>query len=246
MTISVFLFVVLGLSLGSFGNVVVLRSFHGESLTGRSRCRSCKRTLGFFDLIPVLSYVLLGGRCRRCHAHIPLQYPIVEFLSGVLFGLSAMLFPSEIVLAIFTALLLYALLLSAVFDVLHQRLPDALTISIAVLALVISFLEHHFISSLIGLLIAFTWFGGQWILSRGRAVGTGDIWLASALGLWLGWRGTVAMLLLSYSTGAIVVLFLLAIGTLSFKRERIAFGPFLGVGAVLEMLGVGQVYFTML
>ena len=246
MTLELVLFVVLGSIFGSFGNVVVLRIKSGESLGGRSMCRSCKKTLGVLDLIPIFSYAFLGGKCRKCSAQISIQYPIVEILSSMLFALAALLFPSNLPLACLTAALLYFLLLASTFDALYQRLPDLFTYAIAVIAIVIDLLSGHLMDGVSGLLVSLLWFGGQWIISRGKAVGTGDLWLGMALGLWLGLQKTIAMLLLSYSVGAIVVLVLLGIGKLSFSRERIAFGPFLAIGAVLSFLGAGQMYFSIL
>ncbi len=242
MSLEVFFFGAFGLAFGSFGNVLLLRLKRGESLLGRSHCMSCKRILGVFDLIPVLSYALLGGRCRWCSRHISLQYSIVEMFSAVLFILAAILFPTDLPRAVLTAGLLYVLLLACVFDVLYEKLPDVCSLTIAFLGLVLAAMTHHLSSSLLGAALALVWFGGQWILSQHRAVGTGDIFLSSALALWLGFRGTIAMLLLSYVVGAISVLLLLGLGTISMKQKRIAFGPFLAMGAVLSMLGVGQVY----
>lgn len=240
MPLTIFLFTLLGLAFGSFGNVLILRLERGESLLGRSRCKQGKHALGVLDLIPVLSYALLGGRCRTCGCHISIQYPIIEILSAALFALSAALYPSYLFIAILTAFLLYALLLSAAYDVLHQRLPDFFVDGVAVPALLLTYFTGTIFSSLLGLAIVLVWFGGQWVLSKGRAVGTGDIFLSSALALWLGFRGTIAMLLFSYIAGAIITLLLLGLGKISMKQKRIAFGPFLAIGAFLAFLGVGQ------
>lgn len=246
MTTQVFLFVVLGLAFGSFGNVLILRLKAGTSLGGRSHCMSCKQKLSVVDLVPVFSFVFLGGRCRQCGKAISMQYPIVEILSACMFGLAAVLYPADLTLAILTALLLYFLLLGAVFDIRFQELPDSFTGMIAVCAFLIAVVAQHLPSSAMGLLVALMWFGGQWVLSKGRAVGTGDIFLSAALGIWLGFRGTITMLLLSYMVGAVVVLLLLWFGVLSMKHQRIAFGPFLAAGALLTILGVGQMYMVLL
>ncbi len=242
-TLTIFLFALFGLVFGSFGNVLILRLEKRESLLGRSRCMSCKRSLGFLDLVPVLSYAFLGGRCRRCGAQISVQYPIVEILSGTVFVLAAALYPSNVFLAVLTAFLLYCLLLSSVEDVLYQKLPDMFVAGIAIAALVMTLLSGNILSSLSALCVTLVWFGGQWILSNGRATGTGDIFLSSALALWLGLRGTIAMLFLSYMVGAVITLLLLGLGVISMKQKRIAFGPFLAIGALLAFLGVGQEFF---
>ncbi len=246
MPLTIVLFALLGLALGSFGNVLILRLEKGESLFGRSRCVRGKHVLGVFDLIPVLSYAFLGGRCRVCASHISIQYPVIEILSGTVFALSAALYPSSVFVAFLTGFLLYALLLSAAYDVLHQRLPDLFVDGVAVPALILTYVTGTIFSSLLGLLVVLVWFGGQFVLTRGKAVGTGDIFLSSALALWLGFRGTVAMLFLSYMTGAIITLLLLGLGVISMKQKRIAFGPFLAIGAVLAFFGTGQEWMTVL
>lgn len=232
------LFAILGLAFGSFGNVLVVRLANGESINGRSHCMSCRKTLDIFDLVPVFSYALLGGRCRHCGTHVSLQYSIVELLSAFVFLLAAATFPLSLLSAVLTAALLYFLLLSSVFDALHQELPDAFTLAIACIAFVLTAISGDIFSSLLGVLLCLVWFGGQWVFTKGKAVGTGDIFLSSALALWLGLRGSVAMLLFSYMVGAIVILLLLALGAITMKQKRIAFGPFLAIGALLSFLGV--------
>lgn len=244
MSLEILLFVLLGLAFGSFGNVLLVRLKKGQSIGGRSHCMKCRRELGAVDLVPVISYVLLGGRCRYCGKTISLLYPIVEILSAAVFALSAVLYPGSLPLAILTGFLLYTLLLSSVFDILYQELPDIFTAIIAGINLVITLLSGSPSSSLFGLGLVLIWFGGQWVLSRGRAVGTGDIFLASALAIWLGLSGTVLMLLLSYIVGALTVLLLLGLRMITWKHQHIAFGPFLAIGALLTLLGVGQEYLS--
>lgn len=242
MPLETFLFALLGLVFGSFGNVILSRLHTGESLLGRSHCMHCRRTLGALDLVPVFSYALLAGRCRGCGRSISLVYPIVEILCGALFALAATVYASEPILAVLTSALFFFLLLATAFDALHQKLPDAFTLAIACIAFLLTILIGDIFSSVLGILLTLVWFGSQWVFSKGRAVGTGDIFLSSALALWLGFRGTVAMLILSYVTGSIVILLLLGLGVLTMKQKRIAFGPFLAIGALLSFLGVGQIW----
>ncbi len=240
------LFVLLGLVLGSFGNVLIIRMSSGKSIGGRSHCMSCRHTLGVVDLIPMLSYICLGGRCRHCHAHVSLQYPIVEGLSLIVFLLAITLHPTNIAAALVTAGALWFLLLAATYDALHQELPDLFTIAIACAGTLLALLKGTLVSSILGATVALAWFGGQWLVSRGKAVGTGDIFLAAALGLLLGTEGTVTMILLSYASGALIILCLLAVGIVSLKKDRIAFGPFLAIGTLLSLLGAGQMYGALL
>ncbi len=241
-----FVFLVLGLIFGSFGNVLLVRLKKKTSIGGRSHCMSCKYTLSPIDLVPVLSYAFLGGGCRHCGKHISLQYPLVELGSGILFALAAAIYGTDFLHAVPTAFLLYFLLLASVYDAQHQQLPDVFTAMIAVLAVFLSVISGDVLSSLKGVLLTSVWFGGQWFLSRGKAVGTGDVFLSGALAIWLGFTGAVSMILFSYMIGAVIVLFLLGLRVINFKKERIAFGPFLAMGALVTFLGVGQAYLQFL
>ncbi|MSR67712.1 hypothetical protein EXS65_02725 [Candidatus Peribacteria bacterium] len=141
---------------------------------------------------------------------------------------------AELALSILTILLLGFLLVAVFFDMTSGLLSDLCTAAIAILALCIAFLSHSLLSSFLGAAVSFGIFGSQWILSRGRAIGSGDIFLASALGLWLGLRGTIIMIFSAYAIGAIVVGALLLSTFISLKQKQIPFGPFLGLGALLS------------
>jgi prepilin signal peptidase PulO-like enzyme (type II secretory pathway) len=233
-----FIFAALGLAVGSFGNVLILRLQSGESFGGRSRCMSCRRTLSWFELIPVLSYSYLLGKCRTCHAKISIQYPLVEAASALLFVFAVAVFPQNLLQAAATGVLLSFLLFACVFDARFQRIPDLFTIVIGIAALITVLCHGAILSSLFGAIVPFVWFGAQWVLSRGRYVGTGDIYLGAVLGFWLGFIGSIEMLMLSYIIGALTVLILLLMRAITFKKNRIAFAPFLATGAFLVFFGV--------
>lgn len=235
----------LGLALGSFGNVLLHRIKTGESIRGRSHCVSCARTLTLVDLIPLVSYVFLRGKCRTCHETISVRYPLVEIGGLLAFLLGCWLHQTDPLLGLFTALSLYFLFLIAVFDAEHQLIPDVLTILLALSAGTLSLLTRSIVSSVLGACIALAWFGGQWVVTRGRSIGTGDIFLGLALGLLLGVAGTVSMIILSYIVGACIVLILMVIGKISMKQSTIAFGPFMAIAGVLSLLGVGDLYWRM-
>ena len=247
------LFALIGLTLGSFGNVLVYRIAAGQSIGGRSRCPSCRRTLRAIDLVPIVSYVLLGGRCRRCHARISLRYPLVEAGSMLLFLLVAWWWPDAPLFAYLSGVCLYFLFLIALEDAESQEISDALTLLLgcAVIALVFAKsatqgdLAAAFIDALTGAAIALVWFGGQWLVSRGRMMGAGDIFLGIVIGFWLGWFDTIVMLALSYIVGACVILVMLGVGVRSFDERRIAFAPFLAIGTLLAILGAGQWYLAL-
>lgn len=223
----------LGLALGSFGNVLAWRLPRDESVLGRSRCPHCKRTLGAIDLVPLLSYVWLGGRCRTCRKRIGARYPLLE-LGGGLLGIAAYFLAPTFLGALLLCGALLALLVIAVIDGETQMIPDVLSITVIVLALAFR-LEAGYVA-VGGALVGLAVFGGQWLISRGRWLGSGDVFLSVGLGLLVGGAGEMMIAVLSaYIIGAMVALLGLATGGLK-RTDRLAFGPFLACGAAVSLL----------
>lgn len=246
MAFSAVLFGCVGLVLGSFGNVLVHRIRTGETITGRSHCPHCKKTLGVLELVPVLSYVALRGRCFGCKTDIAMRYPVIELLSAGVFLLSLALFPNDVLAAYLAGTALFFLLLACAYDYLYQQIPDVFTLLLALVGAVFAGNQHMIPSALLGVAIALVWFGGQWLFTRGKAVGSGDIFLAAALGLFVGFPHIITLIALSYMVGAMTILVLLTLKKTSFSKVRIAFAPFLGVATVLTMLGAGEWYMGLL
>lgn len=235
----------LGLAFGSFGNVLLVRLAEGSAITGRSRCPKCRHALAWYDLLPLASYIYLGGRCRHCAKPIAAHYPLVEAGSAALFTLAFILAAQDLTLFAGYALLLWGLLLASLYDARSGLLPDLFTGIIFAGALIIRLHESALMSGLIGFLIGAGWFGWQWAVSRGKAVGSGDILLAGALGVALGVAGTVTMLVASYITGAIIATVLIVTRRAT-RTSRIPFGPFLAVGTLATLLGIGEWYLRLL
>lgn len=233
-------FGLLGLVIGSFGNVLLYRIEHGESFGGRSHCPACRKTIAWYDLIPVLSFLLLRGKCRHCRKKISMQYPLVELGSAILFLIALSLNLEKPAIALLQAVALESLFLGAVYDALHEELPDLFTWPIVIVGAVLIAIQGDVLSSIEGALVPLCWFGGQWLISRGRIVGSGDIFLGTALGWWLGLKGAIIMLFMSYVIGAAVILLLLALRIISLKQKRIPFGPFLAIGGLMALLGIGE------
>ncbi len=246
MTATILLFAVSGIAFGSFGNVLVYRIHAQKPITGRSVCPRCHRTLSWFELIPVFSFLVLRRRCRTCHHPISLQYPLVELGSGMLFVVALALHPSAPIDALLTAFILYFLFLSCVFDAQYQQVPDVFTLLIALCALLWSVLHETIVSSMLGAFVMLVWFGGQWMLSRGKSVGTGDIFLAIALGFWLGSLYALMTIVFSYMAGAGIVITMLLLKKIHMKQQRIAYVPFLMIGVMLTILGFGDAYLRVL
>lgn len=243
----VVLFPLIGLALGSFGTVLITRLPAGQSIGGRSRCPRCKKNLRWFDLIPVLSYVVLAGRCSRCGKTIPELYPLVELGSAAVFLGAALYHRTDPVAAVTSALIVWALLLMSIIDAKHRRIPDMLTAVVAAAATVAAIDAGSFMSALTGAALCLAWFGGQWLLSRGRWVGSGDVLLGAALGLWVGGITSIGMLQMTYVFGMLWIVVLMVSGRIRMQKgAHIAFGPLLAVGAVAAHTGMADWYLRMI
>lgn len=243
-----------GLIIGSFLNVVILR--HRERpLTGRSACMACGEKLAWYDLIPLVSYVSLGGRCRGCKERISLQYPAVEAATAVLFALIADAYFHTVPLLSLQALLIVpylaiaALLIAiTVYDLYHKIIPNEWAYLFAALALITSMLSLPYGASAVWLLVAGPLAAAPlfflWAISRGTWMGLGDPKLALGMGWLLGpWLGLMAVML-AFIIGAVVSLtVLIPVSALRHRHDRITmksevpFGPFLVASTLIVWLG---------
>ncbi|HET6381644.1 MAG TPA: prepilin peptidase [candidate division Zixibacteria bacterium] len=237
----------LGFLIGSFLNVVIARLPRGTSLwRPGSSCPVCGARIAWHDNIPVLSFVLLRGRCRACRAPISWQYPAVELATGALFGGAYLRFglTPELVLA---AGLLAALVAVTVIDLQHQIIPDAITLP----GVVVGVLANAAIGRLgwiecgLGILVG----GGIfWLVLQGsllmlgqEGLGGGDIKLGAMLGAFLGWKATLLAIVLAVVGGGLIALVLLGLGVRG-RKDPIPFGPFLAIaGAVALFWGEGLI-----
>lgn len=228
-------FAVVGSCFGSFGNVLIERLPEGSSLGGRSYCVGCRKTLRMWELVPVLSWCFLGGRCARCDASIPLRYTLVECVTALIFVSSLLLSRFDVSAALLLGIAFWALLLIVIIDSETQTIPDVLTGTLAACALVLQWTQVGTVS-LLPALIGFLFLGIQWLISKGRWVGSGDVLLVAALGLlFLSWQMMAMMLWFTYVLGTLWIAVLYVRGKLNLGA-RIAFGPFLIIGAVLTLL----------
>jgi prepilin signal peptidase PulO-like enzyme (type II secretory pathway) len=208
-------FAVLGLIIGSFLDVVLTRFNTGASLQGRSRCLSCGHTLSWYELMPLLSYVVLRGRCFNCGSHIPLRLLTTELLTASLFVWSYVTFGMSIFLA--PALVLVALLvLITLYDYDHMVIPHFFVYALLGVGFLYMCMEYaqfgnsftpvfHFASAL----GASSFFGLLWFFSKGRWIGLGDAKLAFALGLFLSPIEAFSFVVFSFWIGAGVSLLVL-------------------------------------
>jgi prepilin signal peptidase PulO-like enzyme (type II secretory pathway) len=223
-------FFLIGVCMGSFGNVIIFRTPEGKSIRGRSVCRHCGKELRAWELVPLLSFLFLRGRCARCKNPLSWQYPLVELASGLLF-LTAISYLQYFHVALLLGAILWLLLLIAVIDLRTKMISDALNIPFAILSLIYSLV--HGIFPWVAILVGAGFFLLQWAVSRGKWVGSGDIILAAGMGALLGtWQKTLVFLFLSYIIGALVAVVLMARGSAS-RKDMMAFGPFLIIGGIV-------------
>jgi prepilin signal peptidase PulO-like enzyme (type II secretory pathway) len=260
MTLVYFLVFLFGTIIGSFLNVVILRHGTGRSsVSDRSACWSCGKTLQWYELVPVVSHVFLRGKCSVCKTHISLQYPIVELLTGALFVLGAWHVLGMLFLPIWGLVLLAILLMGiislsmimTVYDIRHTIIPDAWVYAFAASAFVYTGVLHF---ATYGTLLGWSvWdiaagpilavpFAALWLFSKGKAMGLGDAKLALGIGWLLGLMDGLSAIILGFWIGAVVSLALIGIHRVKglFGREKrftmkseIPFGPFLLLGMML-------------
>jgi leader peptidase (prepilin peptidase)/N-methyltransferase len=217
----VFIFI-LGLLIGSFANVLIDRLPNGESIWwGRSHCDHCKQQLRWFELIPVVSFLLQGSRCRRCHKKFSVQYPIVELITAIGFVL---LFPHSVSYYV----LFIALLVIFVADLKYQIIPDSMIV-IGCLAAIWTGIH------LIPAICSFAFFFVLWLVTKKKGMGFGDVKFAFFMGLVLGFPGIVIALYIAFLTGAFVGVILM-VGKNKTWKSAIAFGPFLVLGTVVALV----------
>ncbi len=238
---------ILGLTLGSFYNVCILRYLSETSIVSPpSHCPSCKHPLSWWENIPVLSYVLLMGKCRSCKTSISLQYPLVELLSGGLAMLLALRFGISTTWLVYL-ILTGMLLVGSLIDIHIFILPDIITLPGAAIALAGSFfLPHGFMSGLMGALAGagiFLLIQQTYRLLRNiEGLGTGDIKLMLMLGAMTGWQGLPILIFVAALSGLMVSLIYLRKNAGKGMRTAIPFGPFLSMGALVYVLWGQQLW----
>lgn len=270
---------VIGLAVGSFFNVVTLRYdpsrsvFYHKNLSGRSKCMHCGETLRWFELIPLVSFIIQRGECRRCGEKLSLQYPVVELLCGLIFvgvpfyfskfyGVANLFSFSAPLRSYYGFILLWILiflvwLLISVIDSRYYLIPNGLNLTLGVLGLIIlaiktlpsvwllplhsSYLRHYelilspsqspWVNHLLGAVIGGLFFLILVLVSRGLGMGMGDVKLAAASGLVLGWPDIGLATVLAFILGGIWGAILLIVHQKTL-HDRIPFAPIfiLGMG----------------
>lgn len=230
-------FFVLGTIVGSFLNVVILRLNTGRPIVnGRSICFSCGRELGFTDLIPVVSFLFLRGKCKSCKSKISWQYPAVEFSAGLMFMMMYLGLGFSF-LSLFYVVIWSLLIVIFVYDIHHKIIPDIFVYSFSILALANILVRHlpGFWLDIISGVLLFAPFALIWWFSRGKWMGFGDAKLALGIGWLLGFSQGISAIILGFWIGGAFSLIAIAIQKIgiSFGNTRLSmksempFAPFL-------------------
>lgn len=256
--VPLFLFI-LGTAVGSFLNVVIYRTAQGESwVKGRSHCEKCKKMIAWYDNFPLLSFVLLGGKCRHCKTSLSLSHPVIEGITGVLFVwwyFAGFLFfkltqqPFVVLQPVFWLAVGLILLVILVVDLKEMIIPDT---AVALLFVIVILYRvglvafgvmqvNDLLLSLITMVAAGAFFFLLWFTTKGRGMGFGDVKLAFPLGLLLGWPQVLVWIFFSFLIGALV-----GIGLLISKRvklkQAVPFGPFLIAGTLVSLIWGDQLF----
>jgi len=231
----IFIFI-LGLIGGSFLNVVIYRLPLKKSIIfPSSHCPYCETKLKYYDLIPVLSYIINKGKCRYCGEKISFQYPIVELLTGLLFLLTFLNYDltSEFIIFIF---LISVLIVVSFIDIKYQIIPNEITFTFIPIGLILSLFFNHikFLDSLLGLLIP----AGILLLIAfiyKKGMGIGDVKLIGMIGVFIGWEYALISIFIGALFGSIYGIYMMVTVNIT-RKTRIPFGPFISLGAVIMIL----------
>ena len=238
--------VIIGLSIGSFINAAVyrLKSKQRGLLFGRSICPSCKKILGVRDLVPLLSYLFLKGKCRYCKSKIGGHYFWVELITALAFlgiGLTAQFenIPFLLWQLLFTAVFIFL----ASYDFQFGEIPDEISLPATIVAFASSFftLTQTPLQSLIGLMVGAVFFFCLVWFSKGKWMGGGDIRLGALLGALLGWQGFLIALLFASALGSVIGI-LQILFTQKKLKSPVPFGPYLALGGYLTLIFGEQIW----
>jgi len=248
---------ILGLCVGSFLNCLIYRLHEKKTILGRSFCPHCKKQISWHDNIPLLSFIWLRGRCRHCRRKISWQYPIIELATGILFVLvfvhnfSAQSGPALgwqfpipstwdnfqfLARMIFQWLFVSILVIIFIYDLRWYIIPDIITLPAMALVLLVNlYLGVGWLNLLLAAGIGGGFFGLQYLVSRGRWIGGGDIRLGVLMGIILGYPQIITALMLAYISGSAIGVALLTARKKQWSSQ-IPFGTFLSAATVITML----------
>lgn len=249
---------ILGLIIGSFINCLIWRIHEEESILGRSYCPKCKNQIAWHDNIPVLSFLFLKGKCRHCHEKISWQYPVTELITGLLFLLAFLfevesfsklssnsqflifnfqsIFNFEFLVTLFRDLFFIPIMIIIfIYDLRWYMILDRVTLpSILIIFILNLFLGFDFWNLLLGIFAGAAFFAIQFIVSKGRWIGGGDIRLGALMGAMFSWPMVLLAIFLAYLIGSIISIVLVVSGKKEWGSE-VPLGIFLTTSSVLVL-----------
>lgn len=246
---SIFLFAA-GLVLGSFIDVMATRTVQGKNfLLSRSQCEACLKSIWPIDLIPLLSYVILKGKCRFCKSKISPRLFFIELLTGVLFVATFLLTPTTLPALLVLLGIIVFLLAVLTADILYGIIPDQFLIALGFLSLLLFFIQGipfgqlliHFLAGI----SVFLFFLAIFLVTRGKGMGFGDVKFSFFIGFLLSFPLVIASFYIAFLTGAVVSLILILGKKKRFKGSTIPFGPFMVLGTIVSLLFETQVLHVM-
>lgn len=225
---------IFGITIGSFLNVCIYRiPLHQSIVTVSSHCMTCGRKLKWYDMIPVFSWLLLGGKCRNCKSKISRQYPVIESLNGILYVVICLVNGMDLFSLIY-CLMTSALLTLSLIDWRTYEIPPGINVFLFILGVAAAVLDRgNLLSHLAGMVCVSGFLGILYLISRGRAIGGGDIKLMFACGLILGWKQIILAFLLGCIIGSVIHLIRIRVQG---EGHVLAMGPYLSAGIFLAAL----------
>jgi leader peptidase (prepilin peptidase)/N-methyltransferase len=223
-----------GIVIGSFLNVCIFRIPKKENIvTVSSHCMTCGYKLKWYDLVPLFSYMALGGRCRKCKTKLSVQYPLIEGLNGVLYLIVFIRYGLSVDSLLY-CLLFSALLALSVIDFRTYEIPVGFNYFILTLGLIHTAVDwHNWLKYVIGFLSVSVILAIIYYISRGRAIGGGDVKLMAACGLLIGWKLNILAFLWGCILGSVIHLIRMKVTK---EGHVLAMGPYLSMGVALSVL----------
>lgn len=240
-----FLFIsfITGLVIGSFLNCLIWRLHKKKSILGRSMCTKCKKTIRWYDNIPLLSFIILRGKCRHCGKLISWQYPAVELATGILFATAFLLnpyslstqVPNYLIITLKSWFIISVMTIIFIYDLKWYLILDIITLPACLIVFILNLATgQNWQNLLISGIIGAGFFLLQFVVSNGKWIGGGDIRLGLLMGLALGWPMVLVAIFIAYIIGSFIGIILLILKKKSFG-SKIPLGIFLSTATVITM-----------
>lgn len=239
------LFFIYGIVIGSFLNVCIYRIPKEESIiVTSSHCTCCLSKIKFYDLIPLVSYIILRGKCRNCGNKISIKYPVIELITGILYLLVYEVYGLSFISFKYIIMISFLIVISMI-DYETQDVYIITTYPCIFIGILLSvggryYFNENISNDLLGLLVSVISIGFIVLITKGKGMGAGDIEIAAICGIYLGLQNFVVTLFLAFIIGAIYGVVLIILKSRK-RKEPIAFGPFLFLGALIALFYGGKI-----